>query len=235
MTCSGCQRTVEKLLSAVPGVRKADVDLTESSATVEMDKHVPVQHLQDALASQSKFRLSEQQVAPASIEFSGEEKVSWLKTYRPILLVFAYITGISVIAGFIGERFNWYTWMNYFMAGFFLAFSFFKFLDLRGFADSYAMYDVIAAKWKGWGFVYPFVELGLGLAFLSGFELLLTNGVTFVVMSVSIVGVLRSVMNKRKIRCACLGAVFNLPMSTITIIEDALMIGMSLFMLISMS
>jgi len=53
-------------------------------------------------------------------------------------------------------------------------------------------------------------------------------------MSVSIVGVLQSVLNKRKIKCACLGDVFNLPMSTITIIEDALMIGMSGVMLLAM-
>jgi hypothetical protein len=51
-------------------------------------------------------------------------------------------------------------------------------------------------------------------------------------MSISLVGVLQSVLNKRKIKCACLGDVFNLPMSTITIIEDALMIVMSLIMLI---
>ena len=53
-------------------------------------------------------------------------------------------------------------------------------------------------------------------------------------MTVSIIGVLQSVMNKRKIKCACLGDVFNLPMSTITIIEDALMIGMSVIMLLTM-
>jgi hypothetical protein len=46
-------------------------------------------------------------------------------------------------------------------------------------------------------------------------------------MSLSIVGVLRSVLKRRAIRCACLGTVFNLPMSTITIIEDGLMIAMS--------
>jgi hypothetical protein len=50
-------------------------------------------------------------------------------------------------------------------------------------------------------------------------------------MSISIIGVLTSVLNKRKIQCACLGAVFNLPMSTVTIIEDALMIVMSIAML----
>lgn len=119
------------------------------------------------------------------------------------------------------------------MAGFFLVFSFFKLLNLKGFAESYAMYDIIAKRWSGWGYVYAFIELLLGLAFLSGFNPLLTNAVTLVVMSVSIVGVLQSVLNKRKIKCACLGDVFNLPMSTITIIEDALMIVMSAVMLLA--
>ncbi|HEX7367596.1 MAG TPA: hypothetical protein VF273_10895 [Pelobium sp.] len=58
------------------------------------------------------------------------------------------------------------------------------------------------------------------------------NLITLGVMSVSIIGVLQSVFNKSKIQCACLGAVFNLPMSTVTIIEDGLMITMSLAMLV---
>jgi hypothetical protein len=53
-------------------------------------------------------------------------------------------------------------------------------------------------------------------------------------MSISIIGVLQSVLNKKKIQCACLGAIFNLPMSTVTIIEDALMIGMSGAMILIM-
>ena len=118
--------------------------------------------------------------------------------------------------------------MQNFMAGFFLVFSFFKLLDIHGFADSYSTYDIIAKKWKDWGYVYAFIELGLGLAYLLKFNPLFTNIATFVVMSISIIGVLQSVLNKRKIKCACLGAVFNLPMSTITILEDALMIAMSL-------
>jgi hypothetical protein len=83
-----------------------------------------------------------------------------------------------------------------------------------------------------WGYVYAFVELGLGIAYLVGYNPLITNGVTIVVMSISIVGVLQSVLNKKKIQCACLGTVFNLPMSTVTIIEDALMIAMSGAMLL---
>jgi len=74
----------------------------------------------------------------------------------------------------------------------------------------------------------------LGIAYLTDINPLITNLVTSIVISVSITGVLQSVLNKKKIKCACLGAVFNLPMSTITIIEDALMIAMSLIMLINM-
>jgi hypothetical protein len=96
------------------------------------------------------------------------------------------------------------------------------------------VYDIVAKKWSAWGYIYAFTELALGAAFLTGFNPILTNIVTFTVMTVSIIGVLQSVLNKRKIKCACLGDVFNLPMSTITIIEDALMIGMSGIMFIAM-
>jgi len=120
------------------------------------------------------------------------------------------------------------------MAGFFLTFSFFKLLNLKGFAESYSMYDIIAKRWSGWGYLYGFLELALGIAFLIGFNPIFTNAAALVIMTVSIIGVLQSVMNKRKIKCACLGDVFNLPMSTLTIMEDVLMIVMSGAMLLMM-
>ena len=94
------------------------------------------------------------------------------------------------------------------------------------------MYDIIARKFPNWGYIYAFTELALGVAFLLNFNPIITNSVTFVVMSVSIIGVLKTVLNKQTIKCACLGDVFNLPMSTVTIIEDGLMIIMSVAMLI---
>lgn len=79
--------------------------------------------------------------------------------------------------------------------------------------------------------MYAFIELALGIAYTVDFNPTITNLATLIVMGVSIIGVLQSVLNKKKIQCACLGAVFNLPMSTVTIIEDALMIVMSAIML----
>jgi hypothetical protein len=93
------------------------------------------------------------------------------------------------------------------------------------------MYDLLAKRVKAYGLVYPFIELALGIAYLTHFEPKITYITTIAVMSFSSIGVIQSVVDKRKIRCACLGAVFNLPMSTVTIIEDLLMIAMAAFML----
>jgi uncharacterized membrane protein YphA (DoxX/SURF4 family) len=84
-------------------------------------------------------------------------------------------------------------------------FSFFKLLNLQGFAESYSTYDIVAGKWSSWGYVYAFIELALGVAFLTGFAPLITNAVTFVVMSVSIIGVLQTVMNKGRSNVPVLG------------------------------
>ena len=236
MTCSGCQAKVHGLLSKVKGVKNVNIDLAKGEATIDMEKHIATDQLKAALIEYPKYQLSEtrhqqQIVAPAIGE---EETKLWIQTYKPILLIFAYIIGITLLVEYMNGSFALMQWMNHFMAGFFLIFSFFKLLNLKGFAESYAMYDIVAKKWNGWGYVYAFTELALGLAFLTGFKPYLTNTITLVVMGVSIVGVLQSVLNKRKIKCACLGDVFNLPMSTVTIIEDGLMIGMSVIMLLTM-
>ncbi|MEO6316214.1 MAG: MauE/DoxX family redox-associated membrane protein [Chitinophagaceae bacterium] len=232
MTCNGCKATVQGLLSRVVGVKNVTIDLAKGEANIDMNNHVATKSLQIALQDYPKYQLSEAIEQTPAIAFE-EEKKSLVEIYKPLLLIFGYILSITLLIEYSSGSFVWMRWMNHFMAGFFLVFSFFKLLNLKGFAESYAMYDVAAKKWSGWGYLYAFTELTLGLAFLAGFNPIITNSVTFVVMTVSIIGVLQSVLNKRKIKCACLGDVFNLPMSTITIIEDALMIGMSAGMLLT--
>ena len=232
MTCGNCVAKAKSRLLMLNDVTEANVQLAAPQATITMQKHIPVTVLQEALNKAGDYTITgadgEMHHASASVE-----KGSWLNTYKPILLTGAYITGVTLFIQAAGGSFHVETWMRHFMAGFFLVFSFFKLLNLKGFAESYATYDIVGRKWMGWGYVYAFIELGLGLLYLINFNPVLTNALAFVVMSVSIVGVLQSVLNRRKIKCACLGAVFNLPMSTVTVIEDALMIAMSAFMLLS--
>jgi copper chaperone CopZ len=176
---------------------------------------------------------------------------SWLSTYYPLLLILTFILGASVLiqiglhAGAMSEPMGLFMHfgmgmmtlaagetMRYFMAGFFLVFAFFKLLDIRAFANAYAGYDLLAARWHGWGMVYPFVELALGIAYLANYNAFVTNWAAVIIMGFSTIGVIRAVISKTQIQCACLGTVFKLPMSTVTIVEDVGMVLMAAAMLI---
>ncbi len=233
MTCTSCQSKVQGLLSKIEGVTNVFINLQKATADIEMAKHISINTFKAALQDYPKYQITEAENEPTVSTLAEEETKTWLATYKPILLIFAYITTIALIVSYQHNTFHWMNTMRLFMAGFFITFSFFKMLDLKGFAESYAMYDVVAKKLNSWGFIYAFVELALGIAYAINFQPIATNVVTLVVMSISIIGVLQSVFNKRKMKCACLGAVFNLPMSTVTIIEDALMIAMSVVMIVS--
>jgi copper chaperone CopZ len=228
MTCAGCEARVKSSLLSIAQVSDVEVSKDTSTAIISLDKRIPLSDFQEALGgSESKY-----QISASHHNETAEQARSWLETYKPILLIFLYITVVSLSIQTTHSGFDWMQWMRHFMAGFFLVFSFFKMLDLKGFSESYVMYDVIARTIPAWAYIYVFIELGLGIAYAVDFDPLITNGVTFIVMGISIIGVLQSVLNKKKIQCACLGAVFNLPMSTVTIIEDALMMAMSAVMLV---
>lgn len=224
MTCSSCEAKVKSALLTIENVTNVTVSKDTETATITMDKHIALPNLQHVL--DTKYQIS-------AINHSeiGKKTKSWFETYKPILLIFFYILLVTTLVQTQNTKFDFMQAMRHFMSGFFLIFSFFKLLNIKGFAESYVMYDVLAKKIPAWAYLYVFIELGLGIAFLINFNPILTNSLTVVVMSISIIGVLQSVLNKKKIQCACLGAVFNLPMSTVTIIEDALMIAMSGIML----
>ncbi|RZJ53650.1 MAG: heavy-metal-associated domain-containing protein [Flavobacterium sp.] len=227
MTCISCEEKVKKALESIHYVTEAEVSKDKNSATITMNKHIELAELQNAL--DSKYQIS----TLHHNEFAEETKF-WAATYKPILLILFYISLVTVLIQLTNHHFDFMQAMRHFMAGFFLVFSFFKMLNLKGFSESYKMYDVLAKAIPVWGYIYAFIELGLGISYLTDFNPIVTNAVTFIIMSISIIGVLQSVLNKKKIQCACLGDVFNLPMSTVTIIEDGLMILMSLIMLIAM-
>ena len=233
MTCGNCVAKVKDQLLKIGDISEAEVRLTAPHATIKMQQHVTLPELQKALSKAGNFRITENHTHHTTPDHSEEEHKSWFNTYKPLLVIAAYLTGITVAVEVINRPIDAERWMRHFMGGFFLTFSFFKMLDLKGFADTYSTYDIVAKKWRAWGYLYAFFELTLGIAFLVNFNPLLTNTFTFVLMSVSLVGVLQAVLNNKKIKCACLGAVFNLPMSTVTIVEDGLMIGMSAMMILS--
>lgn len=225
MTCESCEAKVKSALLSIDHITTVEVSKDTNSATISMNQHVALADLQKAL--DPKYSISASHHSEPL-----EQTKSWFETYKPVLVIFIYIFSVTAMLEITAEKLDVMRWMRHFMAGFFLTFSFFKLLNIQGFKESYQMYDIIARKFPAWGYIYAFLELALGIAFLVNFDPIITNSITFVVMSVSIVGVLKTVLDKKAIQCACLGDVFKLPMSTVTIIEDGLMILMSLAMLV---
>lgn len=238
MHCVACIEKVQKALEAVPFVESVEVTLNPQQAVITMKQHIETEKLNRAVKSAGKYTLEESnEIHSASAEplnpfAAAEEEKSKLTTFTPLIIITIYLLGFVILSEVNHGEFRLMHAMNNFMGGFFIIFSFFKFLNLSGFADAYSTYDVIAKRWRGYGFIYPFIELGLGISFLFHAFPKTTNIITLLVMSISSIGVIQSVLKKNKIKCACLGTVFNLPMTTITIIEDLLMVVMSLIMLI---
>jgi copper chaperone CopZ len=230
MHCGSCVNKVTIALQ--PLCESVSVSLNPPVAKLN-NANVNISKINKALALAGDYKASKLMTEKTAEATSiPHDKKNWLAIYQPLFLIIGYILITTLAINLNQDSFNAEQWMMHFMAGFFLVFSFFKMLNIKAFASSYAMYDLLAMRSKAYGFIYPFIELALGLAYLSSFEPRITNTATLVIMSFSSIGVIRAVMKKQKIRCACLGTVFELPMSTITIIEDLLMAGMAAWMLL---
>lgn len=240
MTCGGCVSKVQETLDGIDTIQEAHVQLEYPQAVIDSKKPLNIEEINTILSEKGNYTISAEKVEKkvASMpEIKRQKEVielpeKSLSTYKPLLLIVAFISGVSLLTQYPFNTFSGMLWMRHFMAGFFIVFAFFKLLNLQGFANSYRMYDIIAAKWKAWGLIYPFVELTLGILYLINIYSFETNLATAIILGVSSVGVIQSNLNKTKIKCACLGDVFNLPMSTVTIVEDLTMVGMAIVMLV---
>ena len=121
-----------------------------------------------------------------------------------------------------------------FMGLFYIVFSFFKMLDLKGFPDSFRMYDPLAKAVPIYAWIYPFIETILGVLFLMRLYVPFALIATLVVLGITTIGVTRTLLDKKSIQCACLGTALKLPMTEATFIENAIMIVMAISMLIGL-
>jgi copper chaperone CopZ len=212
MTCDGCRKKVEKTLATL----LPDVKVTLEPPRAVTSATVGVDQINAALSAIGKYRALTDAVAGPS----------WIATYYPLLLVMALVAVVPLATGTVMG------WMMGFMAGFYIVFGAFKLLDVPAFARSYAQYDVIAKRIPVWGYAYPFIELALGFGFLFWLDMRVLSWIALVLSLVGAVGVIQANRSKQTIECACLGTVFKLPMSIVTIIENLGMAVMAAWMLL---
>ena len=224
MTCEGCSHKVKFLLESSPKIREVGVDLSTGLVKIKSESLIEERDIAELLIEHPKYKPT----TPSIFKNNEGHNSSFLKDYFPLILIFLFLISLAIWTSNLKTE----LFMNYFMGGFFLTFSFFKLLDIKGFQKSFSNYDIIAKRIKLYGFVYPFIELTLGWLFIINYDLFINNTTTIIILGIGTVGVVKSVLNKETINCACLGTVFKLPMSKVTIIENSMMLIMASFSLI---
>lgn len=230
MTCGGCKASVKKHLLDLKEISEVEITLENKEVVITMGNPIEASELQKALPSKYKVSLIENNFVSKALSNSEDEK-SKLQQLKPLILILFYITTASVLL-------NYQNWdrneiMLDFMGLFYIIFSFFKLLDLKGFSESFKMYDPLASRVPIYGWIYPFIEVVLGLMFLMHFGVKTALVITLIVLGITTIGVTKSLLDKKSIRCACLGTALKLPMTEATFIENAVMIVMAILLLVS--
>ncbi len=232
MTCNNCKASVEKYVNDLTDISHVTIDLAKGEAEVTMERHLTADVLQNALPE--KYTVSEKDsgnVSASSISSTKTSEKTKLQQLKPLLLILFYITSAGVLLHYMD--WSWKEFMLDFMGLFYIVFSFFKMLDLKGFPESFKMYDPLAKRLPIYGWIYPFLETVLGIMFLMRFQVYIAIIMTLVVLGITTVGVTKTLLDKKSIRCACLGTALKLPMTEATFIENTIMIAMALLMLLN--
>ena len=149
-----------------------------------------------------------------------------------LTVIFASIFGVNLLILFIQKNHtNRRLLMNRFMGSVFIIFGALKLVNLSKFVEIFTKYDLISQKFRVYAYLFPFIEIGIGCGLLAedpqGRFASALYIVILVLMSLNIIGVLLSQASGQKLRCGCLGAFFHIPLSYVSLSENALMIAMA--------
>lgn len=145
-----------------------------------------------------------------------------LRDYVPLMLVITGIIAATLITCAF-TSYSLYNLLGYSMGYFFVVFGLFKVIDIRNFAMGYAEYDLITKNLPPWGYIYPFVELALGVAFLLGWADRRVLGITFLLSLLTVVSVWLKLRKHEQIHCVCLGNLLKVPLTYVSLVEYAIM------------
>lgn len=157
-------------------------------------------------------------------------------TYTPVIAIFS-------VAALLALAFQ------YFMAGsylsvktllLFIAFAMTllavqKLQDLYSFTNSFITYDLLAMRWLKYAYIYPFIEAYAGIAMLAQLPALAVAPFSLFIGTVGAVSVFKAVyVDKRALKCACVGGGSNVPLGFVSLSENVFMIVGALIMLFIM-
>lgn len=154
-------------------------------------------------------------------------------TYKPVIALFTVallmavaVTWVALGSVFTGRTVEWFISISMVLLGLQ------KLQDVERFATMFLNYDLLAQRWVRYGYVYPFVETVAGLLMLAGVLTWLSAPAALFVASIGAISVFKAVyIDKRDLKCACVGGDSKVPLGFVSLTENLMMIGMAIWML----
>ena len=154
-------------------------------------------------------------------------------TYKPVIALFLVaalmaigITWLTLQTVFVERTVEWFISISMVLLGLQ------KLQDVERFATMFLNYDLLAQRWIRYGYVYPFVETGAGLLMMAGVMTWLSAPASLIVASIGAISVFKAVyIDKRELKCACVGGDSKVPLGFVSLTENLMMIGMAVWML----
>jgi glutaredoxin len=153
-------------------------------------------------------------------------------TYRPVIAIFSVAAIIAVVIGFITEWQNGYLFtIPQFISVAMVLLALQKLQDIEAFSSMFLNYDVLAKKWVPYGYIYPYAELLAGVLMLAGLVPVLSVPVALFIGTVGSWSVFKAVyIEKRELKCACVGGSSKVPLGFVSLTENLMMVGMAVWM-----
>lgn len=158
-------------------------------------------------------------------------------TYRPVLAVFAVAALLALAASFAADG----TPFTGRALGWFLGFAtailaLLKLQDVERFSTSFLNYDLLARRWVPYGYLYPYLELLVGVLMVAGALHWLAAPIALVIGGVGAWSVFKAVyLDRRELKCACVGGVSNVPLGFVSLTENLAMVGMAVWMVAALA
>lgn len=157
-------------------------------------------------------------------------------TYVPVIAIFAVALLVALAIGFIT---SWSLGAGmvipHFIASAMILLALQKVRDVESFSTMFVNYDMLARRWVPYSYMYPFAELTAGTLMLAGILPWVSIPVALFIGSVGGFSVFKAVyIEKRKIKCACVGGDTKVPLGFVSLTENLMMVGMALWMLFMM-
>jgi hypothetical protein len=169
--------------------------------------------------------------APAFHTRDAERGKHW-RDYWPLFVLIA-VSALAATAITLPQP-TLMLWMHGYMGVFLCLFATLKLFHPEAFANGFVMYDLLAKRVRAYAYLYPYLELALGLCYLGFIAPQITYIVTIALFAFGALGVLVALRRGLDINCPCMGSILQVPLSTVTLTEDGAMIAMAAIMLLQL-